>query len=82
MDMNFNKKELEILSDALDELNYRLDMQLGEWEDYGDFYSTKGLAAKLQEAYNIHNRISAALALEIEIEESNLKSANEQRENS
>lgn len=69
MDMNFNKRELETLSDALDELNYRLDMQLGEWEDYGDFYSSQGLTTKLQEAYNIHNRISAALALEIEMEE-------------
>ena len=66
MDMNFNQKELEVLSEALDELNYRLDMQL---DDEQDFQGRKELVARLQSACNVHDRIFAALALETEVNE-------------
>ncbi len=66
MDMNFNQKELEILSEALGELNYRLDMQL---DDEQDFYGRKELVVRLQSACDVYHRIFAALVLETEVNE-------------
>ena len=66
MDMNFNQKELEVLSEALDEFNYSLDMQLDEEQD---FYGRKRLVARLQAACDVSGRIFAALALETEVNE-------------
>ena len=67
MNLNFNQSQLEILSEALDELNYRLDMQLHH-EDQ-DYYGRRELTAKLQDSCYVHDRIIAALALETEINE-------------
>ena len=59
--MELSKEDLEILSEALDWLNYHLDMDLSE--DDIDYMHRRELTKKLQNACALHDRVFANLAM-------------------